>query len=65
MTTRDRRAPIVFAAVGALALLAAGTIVVRTRDGEPSPSRVDASASAASAMPTPVRGVDLEPQRVE
>lgn len=65
MTTRDRRAPIVFAAAGALALLAAGTIVVRTRDGEPSPARVDASASAASAMPTPVRGVDLEPQRVE
>jgi hypothetical protein len=64
---RGRRAPIVFAAGGALALLAAGAIVSRSRvdGGEPSSARVDATASAVREAPVPVAGVELDAQRTE
>jgi hypothetical protein len=67
VTDRGRRAPIVFAAGGALALLAAGTIVSRTRvdGGEPSPARVDAAKSEACEAPVPVAGVEFDAQRTE
>jgi hypothetical protein len=64
VTDRGRRAPIVFAAGGALALLAAGTIVSRTRvdGGEPSPARVDAGKSEGGGAPVPVGGVEFDAQ---
>ena len=67
MTARGRRAPIVFAAAGALALLAAGAIVLRTRvgGGEPSPARVGAAASDVSEAPVPVAGLEPEAQRTQ
>jgi hypothetical protein len=62
-----RRAPIVFAAGGALALLAAGAIVERSRvdGGTPSSARVDATATAVREAPVPVAGVELDAQRTE
>lgn len=62
-----RRAPIVFAAAGALALLAAGAIVVRTRvgDREPSSERVVAVEPVAGEAPVRAEGVELEAQRTE
>ena len=68
MTTRGRRAPIVFAAGGALALLAAGAIVSRTRvgDGETSPARVDAAEPVVvDEAPVPVASLEPEAQRTE
>ena len=64
---RGRRAPIVFAAAGALALLAAGAIVARTRvdDGEPSSARVDAAESVVCEAPVPVANVEPDAQRKE